>query len=392
MKKLLHFAAASLVPFAVGAVAYGQHYTEVNLVANVSGAAPVTDAKLVNPWGISRTAAGAWWVSDNVTGFSTLYNGAGMVNPLIVTIPVSPNNKTTKIGSPTGTISNSSAADFVLSNGVAAQFLFATIDGTIAAWNPTIALADGAAPPSTHAVTVAATKDGSVYTGITSATVEGTRFLYLANNSLKRIDVYDNSFHIVHLDGAHPAPGNAAFADAELPAGYSPFNVQNIGNDIVVTYALQVEGNPRPMAGPGFGRVDIFTSAGQLLRRLDNGDQLNVPWAVTLAPNDFGTFSHALLIGQFANAGATPNSGVIAAYDLASGHFLGLLEDASGAPIAINGLWGLSFGNASGPGNYDPAGAPSEELYFAAGVHGETQGLFGYLKAVPAEQTQGNDQ
>lgn len=391
MKKLINLAAGSLFALSMSVSAFGQHYTQVNLVSNVSGTAPVTDPKLVNAWGISRTSAGAWWTSNNVTGTSTLYNGAGVKNSLEVTIPVSPNNKDTKIGSPTGTISNSSATDFILSNGVAAQFLFATIDGTIAAWNPTNALADGQQAPSTHAVTVAATKDGSVYTGITSATVEGTRFLYLANNSLKRVDVYDNSFHLVHLDGNHPVPGNAAFFDPELPPNASPFNVQTIGNDIVVTYVLQIEGNPRPAAGPGTGFVDIFTSAGKLLTRLQHGDAMNVPWGVALAPNDFGTFSHALLVAQFANAGATPNSGVIAAYDIVSGQFLGLLEDPSGAPIAINGIWGISFGNAI-PGNYDPAGAPSAELYFGAGPNGETQGLFGYLKAVPAEQVSGNDQ
>jgi uncharacterized protein (TIGR03118 family) len=126
--------------------------------------------------------------------------------------------------------------------------------------------------------------------------------------------------------------------------------------------------------------------------RLDHGDQLNAPWGVALSPLDFGSFGHELLIGQFAAAGTTQSAGFIAAYNLATGHFDGLLENASGAPIAINGLWSLSFGNAAAPGSYDPAGAPGAELYFTAGPNGATQGLYGYLKPVPTTLIQGNDQ
>jgi uncharacterized protein (TIGR03118 family) len=170
-----------------------------------------------------------------------------------------------------------------------------------------------------------------------------------------------------------------------------PFNVATTGNDIVVTYVLDPPGQPLPTAGPGFGYVDIFNSTGQLLRRLEHGSWLNVPWGVTLAPLDFGRFSHDLLVGQFANAGNTESAGFIAAYDLATGKFDGLLEDASGKPIAIQGIWSLKPGNVS-PSNLDPDDSPAAQVYFTAGPNNETAGLFGYLTSIPTELIQGNDQ
>jgi uncharacterized protein (TIGR03118 family) len=392
MKKLLHFAAVTSFAFSMGAFAFGQHYTQVNLVANAAGVAPTTDPNLVNAWGISRSTTSDWWVSDNKTGKSTLYNGAGTKNPLEVTIPSNPRSKGSKIGSPTGLIFNGSPTDFVLPNGLAAAFIWSTIDGSIAAWNPTIALAPGAAAPSTHAITVASTEDGSGYTGITSSFIENNRFLYAANFALGRVDVYDNSFHLLHLDGDHPAPGTGAFVDPNIPSNFGPFNVQAIGNKIVVTFAMHQAGSTKSIAGPGLGYVDVFDTLGRLVQRLDHGDQLNTPWGVTLAPQDFGGFSHELLVGQFGAGGTTESSGFIAAYDLTTGHFDGLLKDASGTPISIMGLWSLNFGNAAAPGSYDPAGAPGAELYFSAGPNGAKAGLFGYLKPVAADQIEGSDQ
>jgi len=137
--------------------------------------------------------------------------------------------------------------------------------------------------------------------------------------------------------------------------------------------------------------VDIYSSTGQLLRRLEHGDWLNAPWGVTLAPLDFGRFSHHLLIGQFAGGGDTQSSGFVAAYDLATGKFDGLLLDASGKPLAINGVWSLSPGNVS-PANSDPAAAPAAEVYFTAGPNHGSGGLFGYLTAVSTELIEGNAQ
>lgn len=402
MKKLPGLAAAALLTLSAGSFADAQNYTQVNLVANTSGVAPVTDPHLVNPWGMSRSSGSPWWISDNGTGLSTLYNGAGVINSLVVTIPkANPASKTFPTGTPTGTIANGSPTDFVLAPGAAADFLFSTIDGTISGWNPTVGVASGSTPPSTSAVVVVKTTDGSSYTGLTSATINGNRYLYAANFNKGTVDIYDNAFHKVNLranneDGNQdwdPDQGNnRPFIDERLPRDFVPFNVQAIGNDIVVTFVLHQEGNPLETDGPGLGYVDIFSSDGRLLRRLEHGDWLNSPWGVALAPLDFGTFSHALLIGQFAGGGTTEGSGTIAAYDFATGKFIGLVEDATGKPLAINGLWAISPGNSAVAGSYDPAGSPASELYFTAGPDRGTGGLLGYLKPVSTELTVGNDQ
>jgi uncharacterized protein (TIGR03118 family) len=369
----------------------------------MAGVAPVTDPQLINPWGLSRNSGSPWWVSDQATGFSTLYDGTGAKQSLIVTIPpADPTNRNTPTGTPTGTIANGSQTDFLLAPGAPAIFLFSTIDGTIAGWNPTVAVAQGATPPSTNAVTVAKTTDGSSYTGLTSAFINGKRYLYAANFTKGRVDVFDSAFQPVGIFKKHPSGNSNAndnqgpfsehsFVDERLPAHYVPFNVQAIGNDIVVTYALHEEGSPFETDGPGLGFVDIYSSTGQLLRRLEHGDWLNAPWGVALAPLDFGTFSHDLLIGQFAGGGETRSSGFIAAYDLATGRFDGLLQDASGKPLAINGIWSLSPGNVS-PTNNDAAAAPAAEIYFTAGPNHGSGGLFGYLSAVSTDLIEGNGQ
>ncbi|HSY36590.1 MAG TPA: TIGR03118 family protein [Acidobacteriaceae bacterium] len=411
MKTFLRVTSGIALAFSMSAVAFGQHYTQVNLVSNTSGVAPVTDPTLINPWGLSRSSSSPWWISDNGTGLSTLFNGAGVKNSLIVTIPkVDPNSKTFPTGTPTGTIFNSVPTDFVLPGGFASSFLFATLDGAIAGWNPNVAIAAGAAAPSVHAVIAVKTTDGSSYTGLTSALVDGNRYLYAANFNKGRVDVYDSNFHPVTLnpndqdqDNGHGngnqnnndndnGDNSKAFTDRFLPPNFVPFNVQTVGNDVVVTYALHQQGQPVETDGPGLGYVDIFTAKGRLLQRLEHGDWLNAPWGVALAPQDFGAFSHDLLIGQFAGGGTTEGSGTIAIYDLVTGQFKGLLQNASGMTIAINGLWDLSSANNSAAGSYDPAGAPGSELYFTAGPNKGTGGLFGYLKPAAADLTEGNDQ
>jgi uncharacterized protein (TIGR03118 family) len=390
MKMSLRFTVSGVLAMIMGAACFGQHYTQTNLVSNESGVAPVTDPQLINPWGISRGSGSPWWVSDERTGLSTLYNGAGAKQSLIVTIPPA-DPKKTPTGTPTGTIFNGSLTDFLLAPGKPAIFLFSTNDGTISGWNPGVA--------ATLAVIVAKNTDGSSYTGLTSAFINGKPFLYAANFNKGRVDVYDNAFHLVQLSKEHfnrdssngddQSAGNP-FVDERLPHGYVPFNVQAIGNDIVVTYALHEEGSLET-DGPGLGFVDIYSSTGRLLQRLEHGDWLNAPWGVALAPLDFGRFSHDLLIGQFAGGGDTQSSGFIAAYDLATGKFDGLLQDASGKPLAINGVWALSPGNVS-PNNNDAAAAPAAQVYFTAGPNHTTGGLLGYLTAVSAELTEGNDQ
>ena len=400
MKTLLSIPITALA-LSIPSVAVAQHYNEVKLVSNRVGMAAATDKFLVNPWGLARTSGSPWWVSDNGTGFSSLYNGAGTIIPLDVSIPRS--NPTTgpfKAGTPTGTIANASPTDFLLAPGKPAAFLFATIDGTISGWNPTVGVPAGGTPPSQHSVIMIKTTDGSVFTGLTSAIINGKRYLYAANFSKGRVDVFDNAFHKVTLPSIQETNGDGdgdndldqPFTDRRLPANYVPFNVQAIGNDIVVTYALHEPGNPIESDGPGLGRVDIYSSSGLLLRSLEHGAWLNAPWGVALAPLDFGVFSHMLLVGQFAGGGSSQNSGTIAAYDLATGKFMGQMKDPAGATLAINGLWAISPANSASLNNYDPTGAPASELYFTAGPKQGADGLFGYLKPVASELTVGNGQ
>jgi uncharacterized protein (TIGR03118 family) len=324
MKTSLRVTSGISLLLSMSAVAFGQHYTQVNLVSNTSGVAPVTDPTLINPWGLSRSSSSPWWISDNGTDLSTLFDGAGVKNSLTVTIPkVGPNNKTFPAGTPTGTIFNSVPTDFVLPGGLASSFLFATLDGAIAGWKPNVAIAPGAAAPSVNAVIAVKTTDGSSYTGLTSALVDGNRYLYAANFTNDRVDVYDSNFHPAtpnpndqdqnngngngngNQNNNDNGDNNKPFTDRLLPRNYVPFNVQTVGNDIVVTYALHQQGQPLETDGPGLGYVDIFTAQGRLIQRLEHGDWLNAPWGVALAPQDFGALSHDLLIGQFAGGGTT---------------------------------------------------------------------------------------
>lgn len=287
------FLAGATIAFAVSlsSAALAQHYTQVNLDANVAGAAESTDGQLVNGWGLARGSGSAWWVSDEATGVATLYNGPGEKQSLVVTIPKNnPKDPTFPTGTPTGMIANGSATDFLLAPKTQALFIFATLDGTIAAWNPNVGITPGGNAPSTNAVTVVHTKDGSGYTGLTSAFIDGKRYLYAANFLKGRVDVFDNGFNPVTLKGSHDHERyfddddryfddkDKPFTDDRLPRNFVPFNVQTIGNDIVVTYALHFAGDPFETPGPGLGYVDIYSSAGKLLRRLEHGDWLNAPW------------------------------------------------------------------------------------------------------------------
>ncbi len=261
----------------------------------------------------------------------------------------------------------------------AARFLFVTEDGTISGWNPAV--------DATHAI-VKVTSPGAVYKGVAIASRGGAWFLYVTNFAKRRIEVFDSSFHRVDLggddhhrsdrhDGDDDHHGNR-FEDERIPRGFSPFNVQNIGGDLYVTFAKRDPATNDDVAGPGLGYVDVFSPSGRLLRRLQHGPWLNGPWGLALAPGDFGAFSHNLLVGQF-------GSGEIAAYDVATGAFLGEMRDTSDHVLAIEGLWALAFGNGASAG-------PLNTLFFTAGINDEEDGLFGTLTAVTAEQLLGNGQ
>jgi uncharacterized protein (TIGR03118 family) len=333
------------------------HYLQTNLVSDISGLAAVTDPHLVNPWGLSLTATSPWWVSDNGTGLSTLYNGAGAIQALVVTVPNVPG--VTEPSEPTGTVANSVATDFLVAAGKPAHFLFDTDEGTISAWNS-----------GTSAVLMVDNSSTADYKGLTIAQSGGVSFLYAANFEGGTVDVFDSNFKPVNL-------GRAAFRDPLLPRAYAPFNVQSVGGSIYVAFAEREADLVDEVHGPGRGLVDVFSPAGVLQKRLQWGLWFNAPWGVALAPADFGRFSNMILVGQF-------GSGRIAAFDPANGEFRGLLRGTRDRPLIIDGLWSLTFGNGASAG-------PVTTLYFTAGIDNETHGLFGTITPVAGTGTNDND-
>ena len=306
-------------------------YIQTNLVSDIPNLAQHTDPNLRNPWGISFGPTSPFWVSDQVTGVATLYDGSGAPQQLVVSIPG---------GNPTGQVFNSTTSDFALASGGKALFLFATLGGTIAGWN-------GA--QGVQAVTVVPSQ--GVYTGLALGANGSGNFLYAANSATGAIDVFNGTFGAATLSGS--------FTDPNLPAGFTPYNIQNVGGVLYVTYENE---------GSGGGVVNAFDTNGNFLRRVSaNGDggPLASPWGVTLAPPSFGPFGGALLIGN-------EDDGFINAFNPTTGQFLGHLFDANGDPIANTGLWGLTFGNGGKGG--DP-----NVLYFAAGINEEVDGLFGSI-------------
>ena len=355
---------------------FAQHYTQTNLVTDMGSSAPVTDSNLKNAWGLSRSTGSPWWVSDNGTGVSTLYNIAGTtstlaatVNPLVVVIP--PPNGSTSTSTPTGQVFNGSA-DFTLAPGIPARFIFVTEDGTISGWNPGF---DPAHP--NNAVLKVDNSPNAVYKGVTTGDVDGVRYLYVANFRSGHIEVYDTNFKAVlssndHGGEHHGIFSEESFDDGEIPEGYAPFNIQNIGGSLFVAYAKQNAARHDDVAGEGFGFVDIFSTTGKLEGRLEHGPWLNSPWGVVWAPRDFGEFSNRVLVGNF-------GSGQIAAFNGFTGKFIGLMQNPNGTTLAIDGLWALAFGNSANAGPYNA-------LFFTAGPNAEANGLFGALTAVGSEQ------
>ncbi len=324
-----------------------QQYQQTNLVSDISGFGATTiDPHLKNPWGITRGTTTPWWVSDNRTGFSTLYDGKGdkfplpPAAPLVVTILSS--NPQSPTGTPTGAVFNGST-DFAITPGNPALFIFVSLDGTISAWSPKLA------DPTVAMVKVPGSAN-SVLTGATIAQIGDDRLLYVADLKEGKIKVYDTNFDPVET-------GREAFEDDDIPQGFAPFNVQNIGGNLYVAYAQQNQAKNFVVFGAGLGFVDVFSPRGRLLLRLEHGDQFNAPWGLTLAPSDFGSFSHKVIVGQF-------GSGEILAFDAVTGRFEGRLRDPSDNPIVIDGLWGISFG--AGQPSPQTSG-PANTLFFAAG-------------------------
>jgi len=310
----------------------GDIYQQKNLITSA------TDPDLINPWGISFGATSPFWVSDNGTGKSTLYNTAGVKQGLVVSMP--------NLDPITGQVFNGSA------NFKGDAFIFASEAGTIDGWRGAL---------GTNAEQLFSVTD-AVYKGLAISAAKDA--LFAAN------------FHSGAIDVFNSAGLTGSFSDPAAPAGYAPFNIQNLGGKLYVTFAQQDATGHDDVPGVGHGLIDVFDPVTHTFTRLVTGsaaggtvDALNSPWGMALAPSGFGKFGGDLLVGNFGD-------GTINAFDPTTGAFLGTLSDKFGNPLVNPGLWGLTFGNG---GN----GGDKNALYFTAGGADEASGVFGRINAVP---------
>jgi uncharacterized protein (TIGR03118 family) len=336
-----------LVLLTMTSVAEALDFGTINLVTDNQSvnSAQITDPSLVNAWGIAFNTSGPAWVSDNGSGVATIYS---------VTPP--PTSTVTKVGltvtipgdgTVTGQAFNSDAAAFG-----GDHFLFVNEDGTISGWIS-----------GTSATTIQTASTSNVYKGTTLASVSGNTYLYAANFRAGTIDV---------IKGTAAAPNLAGtFTDPNLPAGYAPFNIQNLAGNLYVTYAVQDGTKHDEVAGAGLGIVDVFDAQGNLMHRVATAGALNAPWGLAIAPSNFGVFAGDLLVGNFGD-------GKINVYEPSQTNDLeGQLTVPGGQPLAIDGLWALSVG----------AGANDQTLFFTAGPVNESHGLFGIIAPVPEPST-----
>ncbi len=355
MKNILLPLLLSLSPsLASGANQYVIH----NLVSDQAGMADFQDPNLIDPWGICASATSPFWISDNGTGLSTLYTSIG--TPNATTKPAIPATTSTVAGgNPTGCVNNGTATAFIVSAAGktgSGSFLFATENGSLSGWSSGVNSAQAI-------VMVDNSAKGAVYKGLAIATpAGGTPRLYTTNFNAGTVEIYDQTWAPVTLTGA--------FTDPAVPAGFAPFNIQNLGGKLYVTYAKQDAAKMDDVAGPGNGYVTVYDLNGALLTHLISGGNLNSPWGVAIAPANFGDYANDLLVGNFGD-------GTVNVYNPTSGAFVAQLMSATGTPIKIPGLWALQVGNG-GNGGYPDA------VYYTAGPGGETHGLLGLIQAAPA--------
>ena len=346
-------------------------YVVTNLVSDISGIAAHTDAVLQNAWGVAFSpAASPFWVADNLTGCSTLYDGQGAKVSLQVKIPLPggtvPSSACKHVdpahppaqspAAPTGVVWNATTSQttgfLVPGTTTPASFIFATEDGTLSAW------AGGLTPADQAVLAADNSASGAVYKGMVFGTNPNGVFLFATNFRAGTVDVFDHTYTEVSVPGG--------FNDPAIPAGFAPFGIQNIEGDLFVTYAKQDADKHDDVAGRGNGFVDVFDTEGHLLRRLVSRGELNSPWGVARASYAFGRFSGDILIGNFGD-------GRINVYG-SDGNFLGTLRGVDNRPIVIDGLWTLTLGGGRN--------SSSDTLYFTAGPNGEKDGLFGTITPV----------
>jgi uncharacterized protein (TIGR03118 family) len=326
MGRIIVFVALLVVALGMISSSAFAQYTVTNLVSNQSGKAQHQDTELVNAWGISYAPGGYFWISDNGTGLSTLYNAQGLKFQPVVTIPPSSGTGT---GSPTGNTYNGTTGFVVSQNGHsgAATFLFATFDGTISGWNSSV--------NPTSAV-IAVNNTGAWYTGLAMGVSNGATYLFAADNLNNKVDIYNSTFGLV-----------SSFTDTSLPSGSAPYNVVNIGGQLYVTFTN----------GSGGGVVDIFTTAGTKVKTLISGGNLHSPWGVALAPTNFGGASKALLVGNLGD-------GFINAFNPSTGKLVGK------SAVSFEDLWSLIFGDGKG------FNGATNQLFLTSGPGGYSEGLF----------------
>jgi uncharacterized protein (TIGR03118 family) len=363
---MLHISTARAAS-AIGATGFGllaiqagsaqaADFNITNLVSDGSVVAKTIDPNLINPWGIATSSTSPFWISNNNSGTSTLYDSGGGKIPLTVSIPSWTGGGG---GSPTGIVFNGSGG-FNVGNGSAtgsSAFLFATEDGTIQGWAPSVSTAT-----SFIAVNNGNGGVGAVYKGLAYGTVGGSSFLYAANFRGGAVEMYNSNFKLVNT-----------FTDPTVAAGYAPFNVQNLGGTLYVTYALQDASKHDDVAGAGHGYVDAFSLNGTFLRRIASvGGQINSPWGLDIAPTSFGALAGDLLVGNF-------RDGTISVFNPITGLYDGKLLGATGKPIVEPDLWALITGNGA-------SGGAANTVYFTSGVANEAHGLFGAISAAPEPQ------
>lgn len=320
--------ALSLAP-SIAQAACGQAYAATALVKSSA------DKQLINPWGLVYGPGSPFWISDNGSGLSTLYNGAGQKQSLVVTIPTGSGNGT---GSPTGIVYQGSS-EFQIDTWPSA-FMFATLDGTISGWshfNPNAAL-----------IGVNNSSSGDVYTGLAVTSHPSGNMVYAADFAHNKVDVYNGTFTFVK-----------SFTDTNLPPGFAPLNIQDIGGTLYVTFAAQ-------NGGKG-GFVDLFKEDGTFIKTLVKGKPLNQPWGIAIAPSNFGPLSGSLLIGN------NTNTGTINGFNPSTGAFVGTIKTSAGKKIMINQLWAIEFGGGtSNNGN-------TNQLFYTAGPKNGAAGVFGVI-------------
>jgi uncharacterized protein (TIGR03118 family) len=317
-------------------------YQLTRLVSDqVSAGATTTDSHLVNPWGLAYGPTTTFWVANQGTATSTVYDGLGRMpsTPIVVTNPMVQGHA---MGGPTGMVYSDS------SGFRGDKFIVATLDGCICGWSAGATMdrrLDNSDSPA-------------VYTGLAIGTSGTGTYLFAANFTAGTVDVFDSNYSPVSL-------GNTALVDPTLPAGFSPFNVQVLGGRLYVTYAKHDSPSLRETPGPGFGHVSVFNLEGRFVQRIASGGLLNAPWGLVLAPASFGPFGSALLVGNFGD-------GHITAFDATTGALRGQLAGPDTTPMVVSGLWGMAFGNGSSAGLIN-------QLYVTAGPQGETHGMYGTI-------------